>query len=75
MTQNSFGTLDCDTFINTSIDYPISHIIKTMNIQNLGTLHKVCELKRTQLISILAMPAQTSLNAGYLLTENHSNFL
>ena len=38
-----------------------------MTGQGLNTLHSVCEIKRNQLLTILAMPGQNLLLAGFLL--------
>ena len=46
-----------------------------MKVQELNTLHKVCELERKQLLTILAMSIQNHQLAGFLLTGNRSNFL
>ena len=46
-----------------------------MSLQELDTLHYICELERTQLLTILAMSVQNQQLAGFLLTGNRSNFL
>ena len=46
-----------------------------MTVQELNTLHRVCELERTQLLTILAMSVTNPHLAGFLLTGNRSNFL
>ena len=46
-----------------------------MTVQELNTLHTVCELERTQLLTILAMSVKNPQLAGFLLTGNCSNFL
>ena len=46
-----------------------------MTVQELNTLHTVCELERNQLLTILAMFVQNPQLAGFLLTGNRSNFL
>ena len=46
-----------------------------MTVQELNTLHTVCELERTQVLTILAMSAKNPQLAGFLLTRNRSNFL
>ena len=45
-----------------------------MTVQELNTLHTVCELERTQLLTILAMSVKNPQLAGFLLTGNRSNF-
>ena len=46
-----------------------------MTVQELNTLHTVCELERTHLLTILAMSVKNPQLAGFLLTGNRSNFL
>ena len=46
-----------------------------MTVQELNTLHTVCELERTQLLTVLAMSVENPQLAGFLLTGNRSNFL
>ena len=53
--SNNFATLDYDAQINTKIVFTINHVFKSMTVQELYTLHTVCEIERTQLLTILAM--------------------
>ena len=46
-----------------------------MTVQELNTLHTICELERSQLLTILTMSVQNPQLAGFLLTGNRSNFL
>ena len=46
-----------------------------MTVQELNTLHTVCELERTELLTILAMSVRNLHLAGFLLTGNRSNSL
>ena len=46
-----------------------------MTVQELNTHHTVCELERTQLLTILAMSVKNPQLAGFLFTGNRSNFL
>ena len=46
-----------------------------MTVQELNTLHTICELERNQLLTILAMSVQNPQLAGFLLTGNRRNFL
>ena len=72
---NNFATLDYDVHINTKNDFTKNHVFKFMTVQELNTLHTVCELERTQVVTILAMSVKNSQLAGFLLTGNRSNFL
>ena len=73
--SNNFATIDYDAHINTKIDYTINHVFRSTTVQELNTLHTVCELERNQLLTILAMSVQNPQLAGFLLTGNGSNFL
>ena len=73
--SNSYATLDYDAHINTKIDFTINHVIKSMTVQDLNTLHTVCDLESAQLLTILAMSVKNHPLAGFLLTGNRSNFL
>ena len=73
--SNNFATLDYDAHINTKIDFTINHVFKSMTVQELNTLHAICELERTQLLTILAMSVKNPQLDGFLLTGNRSNFL
>ena len=44
--SNNFATIEYDAHINTKIDYTIIHLFRSMTVQELNTLHTVCELKR-----------------------------
>ena len=46
-----------------------------MTIQELYTLHHICVLERTQLLTIWAMSVQSPQLPGHLLTGNSSKFL
>ena len=46
-----------------------------MTVQELNTLHTICELEKTQLLTILAMSVKNPQLAGFLLIGSRSNFL
>ena len=46
----------------------MSHVLISKGILELTTLHHVCVLERTQLLTILAMSVQNHHLADYLLT-------
>ena len=73
--SNNFATIDYDAHINTKIDYTFNHVFLSMTLQELNTLHTICELERHQLLTKLAMSIQNPQLAGFLLTGNPSNFL
>ena len=72
--SNNSATLDYDAHINTKTDFTINHVFKSLLVQELKTLHPVCELEKTQLLTILAMSVKNPQSAGFLLTGNRSNF-
>ena len=67
--SNNFATIDYDAHIDT-----INHVFRSMTVQELNTLHTICELER-KLLTILAMSVQIPQLAGFLLTGNRSNIL
>ena len=67
--SNNFATLDYDVHINTKIDFTINHVFKSMKVQEINTLHTVCEIKRTHLITILAMSVKNPQLAGFLVIQ------
>ena len=73
--SNNFATIDYDAHKNTKIDYTINHVFRSTTVQELKTLHTICELERNQLHTILAMSVQNPQLAVFLLTGNRSNFL
>ena len=46
-----------------------------MTVQELNTLHTVCQLERTQRLTILAMSVKNPQLPDFLLTGNRGNFL
>ena len=41
--SNHFATIDYEAHINTKIDYTINHVLRSMTVQELNTLHTKCE--------------------------------
>ena len=50
--SNNFATIDYEAHINTKIDYSINHVCESMSVAELNTLHTICEVERTQLLTI-----------------------
>ena len=73
--SNNFATLDYDAHINAKNDFTLNHVFNSMTVKELNTLHTVCELERTQLLTILAMSVKNPQLPGFLLTGNRNNFL
>ena len=65
--SNNFATLDYEAHINTKIDLTINHVFKSMSVQELNTLLTICELERTQLLTILSTSVKNPQLAGFLL--------
>ena len=58
-----------------NLDYTIRRIFQEMSISELETLHQLWELEKTQILQSLALAVLKIPYAGYLLSENRSNFL
>ena len=43
--SNNFGTVDYDAHTNTNIEDSINHIFTSLTIQEMNTLHHICELE------------------------------
>ena len=68
--SKKFATIDYEPHIDTEIYYAFNHMFKTMSVAELKTLHTVCEVERTQLLTIIAMSVENVEFAGILLTQN-----
>ena len=73
--SNNFATIVYEAHENTKIDYYINHVVKSISVAELNTLHTNCEVERTQHLTVLAMSVKNPQLAGFLLTQNRSNFL
>ena len=73
--SNTFATIDYDAHINTKIEFTINHVFRSMTVQEINTLHTVCDLERNHDLTILARSVQSPQVARFLLTGNRSNFL
>ena len=65
---NNFANLDYDAILYI-IDFTINHLFKSLKVQELITLHTVCELERIKLLTILAMSVKNPQLAGFLSLE------
>ena len=72
---NNFATVNFDAYFNTKMNYAVNRDFFSITVQELNTLHTVCESERNQLLTILAMPVRNPHFAGFLLTGNRSNRL
>ena len=43
--SNNFATVDYDAHINTKTNFTINNVFKSMTVQEIITLHTVCELE------------------------------
>ena len=57
------------------LDYSESRLFREMSFSELETLHRLCELERTQILQPLALLVLKIPYAGYLLSGNRSNFI
>ena len=73
--SNSLGIADYDDHIKKMTEYSTNLVFEFMKIQELYTLHHICELERTQILTIKTMSVLTLQPVGYLLTANLSNFV
>ena len=70
-----FGTLDIPAYFNSKVDYIVNHIYEIMTTSERYTLTQLCEIERTQILTISSSAQTNPLMAGYLLTGNRSNFV
>ena len=73
--SNNFATIDYDAYVNTKIDYTMNQVFSSMTVQELNTLHTICEVERNQFLTVFAMSVQNSQFAGFVLTGIRGNFL
>ena len=57
--SNNFATIECDAHINKQIDYTINQVFRSMTVQELNTLHAVCELEQNQHLTTLQCQYKT----------------
>ena len=67
--SNYSATIDFEAHVNTKKDYSKIHVCKTMSVVELITLHTICEVERTQLLTILAMSVKNPPLAGFFLNS------
>ena len=61
-----FAIIDYDTYdahIITKIDFTINHEFRSMTVQELDTLHTICDIECNQPLTILAMSVQNPQHA------------
>ena len=73
--SNSFGTVHFEAHINTVIDKSINHVLDFVTTQGLNTLHQICELERTQLLTMLAKTVQNLQLVGDFVLGLSNDFL
>ena len=74
MNNTHFGAIPYDIHLDMILDYTISRIFQEMSLTELETLHHLCELERTQILQSLALAVLKITYAGYLWSDNRSNF-
>ena len=75
MYYTNFGAIHYDIHLDMKLDYTIRRTFQGMSLRELETLHQLCELERTQTLQSLALAVIKIPYAGYLLSENRSNFI
>ena len=76
MNNTHFGAIHYDIqHLDMKLHYTISRIFQEMSLTELGTLHQLCELERTQFLQSLALAVLKIPYAGYLLSGKRSNFI
>ena len=75
MNNTHFGPICYDIQLDMKLENPIIRIFQEMSLTELETLHQQCELERTQILQSLALAVLKTPYAGYLLSENRSNFI
>ena len=74
MNTTNFGNIHYDIHLDMKLDYAISRIFQERSLSEIQTLHQLCELKRTQILQLLALAVLKIPYVGYLLSGNRSNF-
>jgi hypothetical protein len=62
--------LNCEWHLGTKLDYLMPERTKMLRTAEIDILTKICDIERTQLLTILAPAPENSELAGYLLTNN-----
>ena len=75
MNNTHFGAILYDIHLDMKLDYTISRIFQEMSLTELETLNLLCEFERTQILQSLALAVLKIPYAGYLLSENRSNYI
>ena len=75
MNNTHFGAIHYDIHLDMKLDYTKSRIFQEMSLTELETLHKLCELERTQILQLFAPAVLKNPYAGCLLSGNRLNFI
>ena len=68
-------TINYNAHIGSALDYLFHEQTQMLRTSEMEILQKICEIERTQLLTILAIAINNPELAGYLLTNNRSNFI
>ena len=68
--SNNFAIIDYDAHIITKIEQTINHVFRSITVQQLNTLHTICELERNQLLTKFAMSVKNPQFAGFFVSGN-----
>ena len=75
MINQFFGAIPCNIHLDMKLDYTISQIVQEVSLSEIETLHRLCELERTQIIQSVAVAVIKIPFLGYLLSGKSSNFI
>ena len=67
--SNNFATIDYNAHIITKSDYTINHVFRSMTVQELNTLHIICELERSQLLKYFLCPFKSPNRQDFFSLE------
>ena len=70
-----FGAIHYDIHLDMKLDYTMSRIFQKMSLLELETLHKLCELERTQILQSLALAVLKTLMQDICCQETGQIFL
>ena len=75
MNITNFSAICYNIHLDMKLDSSESRIFQEMSLSELETLHRLCELERTQILQPLALAVLKIPYAGFLLSGNRSNFI
>ena len=68
--SNNFATINFEANKNTKIGNSFNQVFKTMSVAEINTIHTICGVEKTQLLTIFAMSVKNPQLAGFVLNQN-----